>query len=446
MNLTFGNKSLNHISSNKNNNNNDRNYFVNSYQQKKTIGNYSLTSINNNYNNINYNRNNNYDRINYNNNYHKRSVLYNTNTNRNKNLKYIYHYDNYFVNTPKSFNKNNYNINTNTNTNSNNNDNDISDNNIKKNVSNNNENEKNKINKIKANNEIKEFKDIYSDINEEKINIIFIMPNKEKKGFKIPSNFTKKEIYSTAYNLSDFQKDIFETDLLKLNFNGNILNNDDSIEKLKNYDEIEIKKQSIISCLDFSDLIKGSTSQIKRKFSFIDNINQRIRVDLPDDITISEIIDNINSIYNNLFDPNRVTYEILFKNKILEKKNKHIKEVNRFKKIDDVHINIKVKIKVCPQKKPGRIFNVKIFENSKNKHPSEISFGTLEKIKDFYEDLKNELSKKKIESFVPSFELEGGQKLDLNKTDERTFFSINVKNDFTCVLNSFIKRKSHFFG
>jgi hypothetical protein len=272
------------------------------------------------------------------------------------------------------------------------------------------------------------------------------MPNKEKKGFKIPSNFTKKEIYSTAYNLCDFQKDKFETDLLKLNYNGNILNNDDSIEKLKNYDEIEIEKQSIISCLDFSELIKGGTSQTKKKFTFIDQLSQRIIVDLPDDITISEIIDHINSIYNNFLDRNRITLEILFKGKILDKKNKHIKEVNRFKKLDDVHINIKVKIKICPQKKPGRIFKVKIFENSKNKIMSEISFGTLEKIKDFYEDLKNELSKKKIESFAPSFELEGGQKLDLNKTDERTFFSLNVKNDFICVLNSLKRRKSHFLG
>jgi hypothetical protein len=67
----------------------------------------------------------------------------------------------------------------------------------------------NKINEIKNNNEIKEFKDIYSNINEEKINIIFIMPNNEKKGFKIPSNFTKKEIYFTAYNLCDYQKGEF---------------------------------------------------------------------------------------------------------------------------------------------------------------------------------------------------------------------------------------------
>jgi hypothetical protein len=361
-----------------------------------------------------------------------------TNINNNVNVESIKQNDN---------NKSNDNCNSKEAINNNNNGNDISDNNIKKNVSNNNENEKNKINEIKTNNEIKEFKDIYSDINEEKINIIFIMPNKEKKGFKIPSNFTKKEIYCTAYNLCDFHKDEFETNLLKLNYNGNILNNDDSIEKLKNYDEIEIKKQSIISCLDFSDLIKGSTSQIKRKFSFIDNINQRIRVDLPDDITISEIIDNINSIYNNLFDPNRVTYEILFKNKILEKKNKHIREVNRFKNINNINITIKIKNKVCLQKKPGSIFFVKIFENNKNNKPiCEISFGTLEKIKDFYEELKYDLKKKKkIEHFSSFFEIEG-QKLDLNETDGGTFFSINAKNDLDCVLNSLVKRKSHIFG
>ena len=37
MNLTFGNKSLNHITSNINNTNNNRNYIVNSYQQKKIL-------------------------------------------------------------------------------------------------------------------------------------------------------------------------------------------------------------------------------------------------------------------------------------------------------------------------------------------------------------------------------------------------------------------------
>ena len=304
----------------------------------------------------------------------------------------------------------------------------------------------NKINEIKNNNEIKEFKDIYSNINEEKINIIFIMPNNEKKGFKIPSNFTKKEIYFTAYNLCDYQKGEFEyISLLILFYNGNILNNDDSIEKFKNNDEIEIKQHSIISCLDFSDLIKEGKSQIKKTVSFLDSFNQGIRVDLPDDITVIEIIEHINSIYNNLLDSNRVICELYFKNKLLEKKNKHIGEVNRFRKLKDINITIKLKNKVCLKKKPGRIFKVKIFDDE-NKPISEIPFGTLEKIKNFYEDFKDELTKKNIIDYgPPSFEKEG-KDLDLNKGDEKTFFSINVKSDFKCFLNSIERRKSYFLG
>ena len=304
----------------------------------------------------------------------------------------------------------------------------------------------NKINEIKNNNEIKEFKDIYSNINEEKINIIFIMPNNEKKGFKIPSNFTKKEIYFTAYNLCDYQKGEFEyISLLILFYNGNILNNDDSIEKFKNNDEIEIKQHSIISYLDFSDLIKEGKSQIKKTVSFLDSFNQGIRVDLPDDITVIEIIEHINSIYNNLLDSNRVICELYFKNKLKKKKNKHIGEVHRFRKLKDINITIKLINKVCLQKKPGRIFKVKIFDDE-NKPISEIPFGTLEKIKNFYEDFKDELTKKNIIDYgPPSFEKEG-KDLDLNKGDEKTFFSINVKSDFNCFLNSIERRKSYFLG
>lgn len=318
-------------------------------------------------------------------------------------------------------------------------------NDIENKISNKNENEDskindNKINKRKTNNNIKEFKDIYSNIDGEKINLIFTMPNKDKKGFKIPSNFTNKEIYFTAYNLCKYQKGEYDN-LLKLYYNGNLLNNNDSIEKLENNDEIEIKQDSINSCLDFSDLIKGSTSQIKKAFLFLD-----IHVELPNDITITEIIDHINSIYNNFLDSNRVKCEIYFKNKILEKKNKEIKDVNRFKKVKDaININIKIKNEVCLQKKPGSIFNVKIFQDNKNKQISEISFGTLEKIKDFFEDLKKELTKKNIKNYKISF-IKDGQKLDLNESDERTFFSINVKNDFNCFLTSLEKRKSHIFG
>jgi len=299
------------------------------------------------------------------------------------------------------------------------------------------------LNEIKTNNGIKEFKDLYPDISGEKINIIFIMPNNEKKGFKIPLNLTRKELYYTAYKLCENQKGEFEyKTLLKLIYKGNMLINDDSKENLKNEDEIIIEQCSICYCLDFSNLILGKTSNIKKHFIFSDSSNQIISADLPGDITITEILEYINSVYNRLLDSNRIKCEIYFNKKILEKKDKQIRNVVRFNKFKDVNISIVIRNLVCLQKKPGKILKVEIQE--KDKFITEITIGSFEKIKDFLEDLTNELDKYKIKSFTPYFEMEG-KRLDLKNNDERTFFSIDVKNNFHCTLSSLIRRFS-FFG
>ena len=306
-----------------------------------------------------------------------------------------------------------------------------------------NDNSANKLNEIKTNNEIKEYKDIYPNISEEKINIIFVMPNNEKKGFKIPLNLTRAEIYYTAYKLCENQKGEFEyKTLLKLIYKGNMLINDDSKENLKNEDEIIIEQCLICYCLDFHDLIHGKTSNIKKHFIFSDSSNQIISADLPGDITITEILEFINSVYNKLLDSNRIKCEIYFNKKILEKKDKQIRNVVRFNKINDVNINIVIRNLVCLQKKPGKILKVEIQES--DKFITEVSIGTFEKIKDFLEDLNNELAKYKIKSFTPYFENKG-KRLDLKNNDERTFFSIDVKNNFNCILSSLVRRFS-FFG
>ena len=451
--INTNNTNENHI---KNNENKDQNSLANN--QNQINNNKSIISQSGNDNkNISNQLNPSYNSFNINNNVIEESIqkeITNNNEIKIEKIKGETGNNNNNLINGSNFNKDNNNQSNDMNNNKSNeainfsnnyNGNNFNDNNNNKNTSNNN----NKVNEHKTHNNIKEFKDIYPYIEGEKINIIFSIPNKGKKGFKIPSNFTRKELYYTAYNLCEYQEGKFEyKNLLKLYYNGNLLSNDDEIENLKNDDEIEIKQESIISCLDhngFIELAKGSTSQIKKTFSFIDILNQRIRVDIPGDITITEIVDYINSIYNNLFDSNRVECEIHFNGKKLDIKNKPIGDVNRFKKYNDIPIYIKIKNKVCLKKKPGSIFKVKIFD-IKNKDQSihEISFGTLEKIKDFYVDLKDELNKKKIKSFNPSFEVDGN-KLDLNKDDEKTFLSIDVKNDFKCVLSKLVKRLS-FFG
>lgn len=304
-------------------------------------------------------------------------------------------------------------------------------------------NSENSLKETKNNSEIKEFKDIYADIDGEKINIIFLMPDKSKKGYKIPLNLTRKEIYYTAYSLCENQKGEFEyKTLLKLFYKGNMLINDDSIEILKNQDEIVIEQCTIYSCLNFNDLVQGKTSHIKKHFIFTDSSNHSINVDLPGDITITEMLEYINSTFNKFLDSNRFKCEIYFNKKILEKKDKEIKNVVRFNKYNDVNINIVIKNLVCLQKKPGKILKVEVQENGK--FITDISFGTFEKIKDFLEDLNNELKKYKIKSFTPYFEKEG-KKLDLKPDDERTFFSMDVKSNFSCTLSSLVRRLS-FFG
>ena len=154
------------------------------------------------------------------------------------------------------------------------------------------------------------------------------------------------------------------------------------------------------------------------------------------------MLEYINSVYNKYLDSNRIKCEIYFNKKILEKKDKQIRNVVRFNKCKLINISIVIRNLFCLQKKPGKILKVEIQES--DKFITEVSIGTFEKIKDFLEDLTNELVKYKIKSFTPYFVMEG-KKLDLKENDERTFFSIDVKNNFNCIVSSLIRRFS-FFG
>jgi len=301
-------------------------------------------------------------------------------------------------------------------------------------IKNKNENNSIIINEIKTNNEINEFKDIYPNIDVAKINIffVFILRNNEKKGYKIPSNLTGKEIYYIAYNLCDENKGEFEyKKILKLYYNANILKNDDTIQALKNNDEIIIAQSSILSFLKFDSLKDGKKSKKLMHFIFSDSSKETTKVDLPNDIKDKEIQEHISSIYNKLFDY-RIKCELYFNNKIYESKNKKIESINIFKKLENININIKVKNIVSLQNKPGKILKVQIQENKKL--ISEICVGTFEKIKDFLEDLQKELVKKKYRNYKPSFQSDG-KIINLNENDDKTFFSINIRKNFTCAIS-----------
>jgi hypothetical protein len=260
------------------------------------------------------------------------------------------------------------------------------------------------------------------------------MLNKEKQGYKIPSNLSGKEIYYIAYNLCEDNKEVFEfKKVLKLYYNAaTIIKNDDTIQSLKNNDEILIAPCSITSCLKFDSLKKDKKSKKIIHFIFSDSSEQITKVDLPGDIKDKEIQDHISSIYNKLFD-NRIKCELYFNDKLYESKNLKIESINAFNKSKKINIiNIKVKSIVSLQKKPGKILKVQIQKN--NKLISEISVGTFEKIKDFYEELKNELVKKKYGNYMTSFKCDG-KPINLIENDDITFFSINIRKNFICEIS-----------
>ena len=168
------------------------------------------------------------------------------------------------------------------------------------------------------------------------------------------------------------------------------------------------------------------------QFIFSDSSKQIIKVDLPGEIKDQEIQDHISSIYNKLFDNNRIKCELYFNNKIYESKNLKIENINLFKKLKNINIIIKVKNIISLQEKPGKILKVQIQEN--RKLISEIYVATFEKIKDFFVDLKKELVKKKYGNYIPSFKSDE-KIINLNENDNRTFFSINIRKNFICIIS-----------
>ena len=265
------------------------------------------------------------------------------------------------------------------------------------------------------------------------------MAGKEKQYYKIPSNLSGKELHYIVYNLYEDNKEEFEYNhTLKLYYNaGTILENDNTILTLKNNDEILITPCQMNSRLDFNSLKKGKTSKKIMHFIFSFPSKQATKVALPGDVKDKEIQDHISSFYNKIFD-NRIKCEFYFNNKLYECKNLKIERINLFKKLEKIEINIKVKNIISLQKKPGKILNAQIKEN--NKLISEISFGTFEKIKDFYEDLKRELAKKKYGNYNTSF-MSDKIKINLNEKDERTFFSINIRKNITCIISPPLKKR-----
>jgi hypothetical protein len=409
-----------------------KNYLNNIQQANQNMISYQNQFMNNNpqnqMNNINYMNQNSYmNNMNQNQymqpysnmNYMQNNIGYNNNNiymNMNPNKNYVgMNQNNQFQNNNNIYPNQNNNLNNQTK-----NENDM--------------NYQNQINQINQNipSDKKEQKDIYEDlypdIGGDKINITFKLFEHTEKKVKIPTIFQNSELYYTADKIKNPYLYKF-TDLKKiiLSINDKEIKNDNSLIGLKNEDIIVIKDNQAYYNKNINN---KNQSKTKLNIHFKQGPVEISKLFFPVDFTFDKMCMEF-FFKNNIQESNKNNFLFKYEGKFIKSDSKD----TLFKYKLRNNSTIEIIIKDANKKYPGREIKGKIIDE-KNNLIFNIMAGTLQKIKDFYEELKVE--KPANLPFFDKFVINPGMnevefKIDNKKlNDERTFLSIGINNDFTC--------------
>ena len=416
--------------------NQNQNQFMNNNQQNQLMNN----------NNNNYNQNNHMNNINNMNqnqymapypniNYMPNNIGYNNN--------YNFNYNNYNNSNYMNMSPNNNYVGMNQNNQFQNNNNIYPNQNNNSNYQYNNENDMNYQNQINQINQINQFnqnissvqkeqkdiyEDMYPDIGGDKINITFKLFEHTEKKVKIPTIFHNSELYYIAdkiknphlYKFTDLKK-------IKLYLNDSEIKNDNSIIGLKNEDIIVIKDNQAYYNKNINN---KNQSKTKLNIHFKQGPVEISKLFFPVDFTFDKMCMEF-FFKNNIQESNKNNFLFKYEGKFIKSDSKD----TLFKYKLRNNSTIEIIIKDANKKYPGREIKGKIIDE-KNNLIFNIMAGTLQKIKDFYEELKVE--KPANLPFFDKFVINPGMnevefKIDNKKlNDERSFLSIGINNDFTC--------------
>ena len=287
--------------------------------------------------------------------------------------------------------------------------------------------------------EKKEYKDIYPEIKEKKIKVKFIFYRNDYYYIQIPSSLRKDELYSVANDIQIREYTPFASDnieMIELFHNGIELENDDSpINCINDFDSIVVEfDNSEIELYKESLHLKTKFSEILNIIIEIENNGIRRVLQLEKNMTIEEMM-KVFCIYNYIKWPHIGNHTIIFRSRQL-KYNSTLIECN---------IGEKSELKIYFMPMHGNASYSVIRYLGKHLHVSikdeidnlEFNFhaGTLQKIKDFYKDLDLyfiTIGKSKIkESSIIYIE-----NIELKKDEEKTFNSLGIRNDFTCIIKT----------
>jgi len=437
---------------NMNNNMNNQN-MNNNIDIQNMNNNMDIQNMNNNMNNQNMNNNmNNQSNLNINNNMNNQNNNNVISQNINNNMNYIYN--------SNLSNQNNNNMNNNINQfinniinqnsnyfNNNNMDNqyNLNNNNQFANNSNQNFQNLNQMNKFTNQNKFNsndlygnKYEDFYPYIKENKINISFKNNDNVIKDVSIPSSLRNSELYYTAdmLNNPDFF-DYSDVNSINLYLNNELIpNNNEPINNIVfNGAQIFIK-ETIEDLSYYKTLIQNSQNPIKTSVQFDDKNGKKFVIIFPSDIAIKDMI---HCFYakNKIPESNRQYFYFHFKSEKLALNDNNLlskKGIINSSTIEFTSFGINPNsdnMEYLKKEFPGKKLMVSLIRNN-DELKDKIYAGSLQQIKSFYEKLKKYLHKKNIEFTGKAVILNSETEINIKESDERTFSSIGILNDFKC--------------
>ena len=263
------------------------------------------------------------------------------------------------------------------------------------------------------------YNDIYPEIKEDKINLIFILSDNTRKYIKIPSSLRKNELYLVAERFRKIQySDI------ALYYKGHLLdNNESTIEFISNGDSINVSE---ILDIDYNYYNKLLSKKSKNNFYnvILETLSGiKMNKTFPKETTTEEIIKSFLSIMKIPIKLYLKQYYIRYNGITLRLEDKNVfnEEIPNVTIIffECMRFNIrKGKKLLVTIKKENEILTDEFF------------VGTLELLKCFYEELKSKLNRNHYKLIDNPIIIPGD--IELKKDDERTFSSIGIRENFIC--------------
>ena len=282
------------------------------------------------------------------------------------------------------------------------------------------------------------YEDIYPYIKENKINISFKNKNNEIKNVSIPSSLRNIELYYTANKINN--PDFFEYsdfNLIKLYLNNQLIsNNDDPITNIV-FNGAQIFIMETNKDLSYYDSINQNSQNINKMTIYFNNNSEgkKYIMIFPFNTKPKDILLSFFAKYK-IPEDNRKYFTFTFGVDLINLNDEKTLNNVRITQGCNINftaydINISDDIKYSKKDIPGKKLKISLL-NKNDELIGEIYAGSLQQIKSFYKILLNYLHRKKIEFTLKPVILISGVETILNESNERTFSSYGILNDFKC--------------